>query len=103
MFSKWFLDGDREYRRSDNSNLVEQSCLDDDRRYVVRGYFPFIPNIRDGRGNIVMPHEYERTFEDGCMMMVNVKPRMYVFIFYFYFLFWESLNVERVFLKAQGC
>jgi hypothetical protein len=71
-------DPDGDYRRDENSNLVERRQASDDPKYIVRGYFPFIPNIRDGNGHLIMPHEYEDKLEDGTIVMINVELRMYV-------------------------
>jgi len=73
-------DPDGDYRQDENSNLVERRQASDDSRYIVRGYFPFIPNIRDGNGRLIMPHEYEDKLEDQTVVMVNVGPRMYVLL-----------------------
>lgn len=31
-----------------------------------------VPNVRDGNGALIMPHEYEQKLETGSIVMVNV-------------------------------
>jgi hypothetical protein len=38
--------------------------------------FVHIPNVRDGDGNIIPPHEYERRLHDQAIVMVNVSLKM---------------------------
>ena len=63
-----------EYRRRENSNLVEENYES------LRDSFPFIPNIRDEDGHLIMPDKYEDELKDGGLIMLNVRPRMYVFV-----------------------
>ena len=75
---KILSDPDGTYHLEENSNLVEQKRTYDDRKYIVQGYYPFIPNIRDGNGLLIMPHEYETKLQDEMVVIVNVQPRVYV-------------------------
>ena len=45
---------------------------------VIHNSFPFVPNIRDGDGHLIMPRRYENELKDGGLVMINVYPMMYV-------------------------
>ena len=44
--------------------------------FMVHNSIPFIPNIRDGDGYLIMPDKYENLLEDEGLVIVNVHPRM---------------------------
>jgi len=35
-----------------------------------------VPNIRDGNGTLIKPHEYEQKLETGSIVMVNIYLKM---------------------------
>jgi hypothetical protein len=80
---------DKEYARKENSNIVEVNYASDGRKWITRGYFPFIPNIRDGEGHLIMPHEYEKNMIHGDIVIVNVKPTMWVSTFMTVFILFQ--------------
>ena len=65
-----------------NSNLVERR-------------FDIIPNIRDGKGHLIMPREYESTLKNGSIVIVNVHLKLYVFELSLFISFTKVLIVQR--------
>jgi hypothetical protein len=39
--------------------------------------YVYIPNIRNGDGNLITPHQYEIKLEDGSIVMVNIYLKLY--------------------------
>lgn len=58
--------------------MIEQDDEHDNQAHIIQGHFPYIPNVRDGNGHIIMPHEYDKKMKHNDIVLVNVKPMMYV-------------------------
>src|SRR5882762_5108978 len=92
------------YNFLQNSNLVEESDQQDRFQYRIKNMHDprqiysdifkgtslegtwrdsviNVPNIRDGDGRLIMPHEYRKKLKDGFFVMVNTYMKMYVFFF----------------------
>ena len=79
-------------QRASNSNLVEvvdsrltiRNMPDPEDIYStalrnadVSNSSVFIPNIRDGNGDIITPIDYEKKLEDGSIVMINAFLKLY--------------------------
>ena len=65
-----------------NSNLVERR-------------FDIIPNVRDGKGHLIMPREYESTLKNGSIVIVNIHLKLYVFEQNLFISFTKVLFIKR--------
>lgn len=44
----------------------------------VSNSYVYIPNIRNGEGDVITPDEYDTKLHDGTIVMVNVSLKLYV-------------------------
>lgn len=72
--------------RQRHSKVYETSYLD---------VLVSVPNVRDGDGRLIMPHEYQSKLKDRSVVMVNAFLKLYVFI-YLLKKFFNDINYECI-------